>query len=656
MPEHDIADREPLSGWETVVLRHRRGIVFLAHQVIFALALLGAFLIRSDALVSERGYSWIRGLESFATVLPFFLILKSVIFWRMKLFRGGWQYSSIRDVMRILLACWLFVLIAFALIYGLYRLPTVFGRTPPAWLSMFFSRMPRGVLVLDFLATVFLVCTARLAIRIYREQLRPISEEGVERVLIVGAGNAAEMLIREILRMRVERYRVVGMVDDDPHKQKLMIHDIPVLGTTEDIRRLCEDLNVGEILIAAPSATQKEMRRIVEVCQGTKLKFQALPSVSDLIDRRVTVSQIRPVDINDLLGRDAVQLDAEAVARFLHGRTVLITGAGGSIGSEMCRQVCEFAPKRLILVEQAETPLFDIQNELLKKYPEVPLLPRICDIYDRDRVMATWDETRPDVVVHAAAHKHVPLMEWNPCEAIKNNILGSKNVADASCRFDVAEFVTISTDKAVNPSSVMGCSKRIAEIYTQSLNGRDGCVTQFKAVRFGNVLGSAGSVVPTFRRQIAAGGPVTVTHPEMTRYFMTIPEAAQLVLEAAATGAGGQIFLLDMGEPVKISDLARQMIVLSGFRPGEDIDIVYTGIRPGEKLFEELKIDGEDIEPTVHPKVMVWKHQPVPWADVTVAMEELATLINSPDRQHIVDAMRRAVPEYEPLNPPKNGE
>ena len=627
----------------------------MTHQVLFTLALLGAFLIRSDALAGERGYSWMKGLQSFLIVLPFFLILKTVIFWRMKLFRGGWQYSSIRDVMRILLACWLFVFIAFVLVYGLYRIPTAVGLRPPWWLVLFFGSMPRGVLVLDFLATVFLICTARLAIRIYREQLRPTAAEGVQRVMIVGAGNAAEVLIREILRMRVERYRVVGMVDDDPHKQKLMMHDIPVLGTTEDIRRLCDELNVGEILIAAPSATQKQMRRIVELCQGTKLKFQALPSVSDLIDRRVTVSQIRPVDINDLLGRDAVELDVEAVARFLHGRCVLITGAGGSIGSEMCRQVCEFGPRQLIFVEQAETPLFDIQNELLKKHPEVPQLPRICDIYDRDRVMTIWEETRPDVVIHAAAHKHVPLMEWNPCEAIKNNILGSKNVADASCRFGVAEFVTISTDKAVNPSSVMGCSKRVAEIYTQSLNGRDGCVTQFKAVRFGNVLGSAGSVVPTFRRQIAAGGPVTVTHPEMTRYFMTIPEAAQLVLEAAATGAGGQIFLLDMGEPVKIADLARQMIVLSGFRPGADIDITYTGIRPGEKLFEELKIDGEDIAPTVHPKVMVWKHQPVPWDAVTVAMDELASLANCTARDPIIDALRRAVPEYEPQNPPKNG-
>ena len=279
----------------------------------------------------------------------------------------------------------------------------------------------------------------------------------------------------------------------------------------------------------------------------------------------------------------------------------------------------------------------------------------ICDIYDRERVFQIWDQYKPEVVIHAAAHKHVPLMERNPCEAIKNNILGTRNVADASSEYATAEFVTISTDKAVNPSSVMGVSKRVTEMYTQALNGRAQCVTQFKAVRFGNVLGSAGSVIPTFKKQIAAGGPVTVTHEDMTRYFMTIPEASQLVLQAAATGAGGQVFLLDMGESVKIVDLARQMITLSGFRPGEDIDIEFTGIRPGEKLFEELRTAGEDIEPTVHPKVLIWKSHPIEWEVISKAMEELAELGHCADRDKIVDAFKRIVPEYTPLNPPENG-
>ncbi|HHH75402.1 MAG TPA: polysaccharide biosynthesis protein, partial [Phycisphaerae bacterium] len=403
---------------------------------------------------------------------------------------------------------------------------------------------------------------------------------------------------------------------------------------------------------AVPSATQEQRRRIIELCSGTKLSFQSLPSVTDLIDGKVTVSQIRPVDINDLLGREAVQLDTHAIERFIEGRNILITGAGGSIGSEMCRQVCKYQPSKLILVEQAETPLFDIENELRTLGSDILIIPCICDIYDRERVKAMWDMHRPDVVIHAAAHKHVPLMEWNPCEAVKNNVLGTKNVADMSCQFDVAEFVMISTDKAVNPSSVMGTSKRIAEIYTQALNGRDGCPTQFKAVRFGNVLGSNGSVVPTFRKQIARGGPVTVTHPEMTRYFMTIPEASQLVLQAAATGEGGQIFLLDMGESVKIVDLARNMITLSGFRPDSDIKIVFSGVRPGEKLFEELRTKGEDMEPTVHPKIMIWKHRPTNWDKVTDEIARLEKLVNWPNRQEIVDTFKEIVPEYTPLNPP----
>jgi FlaA1/EpsC-like NDP-sugar epimerase len=318
----------------------------------------------------------------------------------------------------------------------------------------------------------------------------------------------------------------------------------------------------------------------------------------------------------------------------------------------MCRQVCDFQPAELILVEQAETPLFDIEGELRASHPGTPMVACICDIYDRQRVMSVWDTYRPDVVIHAAAHKHVPLMEHNPCEAIKNNILGTKNAADASCLFGVAEFVMISTDKAVNPSSVMGASKRVAEMYTQALNGRPDCRTQFKAVRFGNVLGSSGSVIPTFRKQIAAGGPVTVTHPEMRRYFMTIPEASQLVLQAAATGTGGQIYLLDMGEPVKIVDLARQMITLTGFRPEEDIDIAFTGMRPGEKLFEELRTTGEDIAPTVHSKVLIWQHRPTEWEKIEQAVENLRAMDNCPDREKIIRLLQDIVPEYRPLNPP----
>jgi len=620
--------------------QHRLLFNLVVHNLLFAVGLMLAYLVWYEAARAAGARSqWF--VSRYLVQLPFFLVVKSLIFGRLKLFRGWWQYAGIRDVTNILLGSWLFLMVAYFVVLLFVWLPQKFERRP--WFTY-----SDGVLVLDFMATVFLVSTARLGARLYQEELRPISDEGVRRVLVVGAGNAAETLLREIHKMRVERYRVVGLVDDDPNKRGIFIHGIPVLGTTDDIKQICQERNIDEILIAVPSASQKQLRRIIGLCEGTKLHFQTLPSMDDLIDGRVTVSQIRKVDIRDLLGREAVELNTEAVARLLARRRVLITGAGGSIGTEMCRQVCRFGPARLILVEQAENNLFEITNELRRTFPDIEVASIICDIYDRDRVMTVFEAQRPDVVIHAAAHKHVPLMETNPCEAIKNNIFGTKNVADAACRYGAAEFVQISTDKAVNPSSIMGCTKRVAEIYTQALNAREGCRTQFKSVRFGNVLGSAGSVVPIFERQIRSGGPVTVTHPEMTRYFMTIPEASQLVLQAAATGAGGQIFLLDMGEPVKILDLARDMITLSGLRVGEDIDIVFTGIRPGEKLFEELRTEGEDIAPTTHPKVKIWKHRPTDWGLIQQSLKELSELTNCDDRERIVNALQRIVPEFRP--------
>ena len=642
------------------VRRHRLPVNIAVHSFLFALSLLLAYLVRFDVGHGTSGEEQDWFLSRYLPWLPVFVGLKLFIFGKMRLFRSGWQYASIRDVANILLASWLFVLIMFAMVYLFRYAPRILTNWTGRRVSIpgvsqvirYFAGYSQGVLVLDFLGTVFLVCTARLSFRLYREELRPISSEGLRSVLVIGAGNAAEAIIREIRRMRVERYRVVGLVDDDPAKRKILIHGAPVLGQTSDIRRICEEMNVEEIIIAMPSATQKELRRVIDMCSGTKLKFQSLPGIGDLIDGRITVSQIRPVDIDDLLGRERVKLDTEALARFLRSKRVLITGAGGSIGSEMCRQVAKYAPAQLILVEQAETPLFDIENELRTTHRGIPLVPLICDIYDRQRVMTIWERHRPEIVIHAAAHKHVPLMERNPCEAVKNNILGSRNVADASCEAGTDEFVTISTDKAVNPSSIMGASKRVAEIYTQALNERGDCRTKFKAVRFGNVLGSSGSVVPTFRKQIARGGPITVTHPEMQRYFMTIPEASQLVLQAAATGEGGQIYLLDMGESVKIVELARNMITLSGFRVGEDIDIVFTGIRPGEKLFEELRTEGEDIEPTVHPKIHVWKNRPADWEKILATMARIKSLQNSTSRTDIVAAMQKLVPEYMPLNPP----
>jgi len=506
------------------------------------------------------------------------------------------------------------------------------------------QRAIEGVIMLDLFLTIMVLAGVRMLIRMYHEEFFARPGEGLKRLLIVGAGNAGEALVRELLRDRVNPFHVVGFVDDDPAKQGASIHGVTVLGRVEDLPRLCERHHVDEIAIAMPSASRQRLRQVVQVCQGTKLHFHTVPSITDIASGKLRVSQIRDVDINDLLGRDVVELDLAQIEAFLKGKVILVTGAGGSIGSEMCRQVCQFEPGRLILVEQAENPLFEIERELRSRFADVPLEVVVRDITDRERIEPVFERFRPDVVIHAAAHKHVPLMELNCGEAIKNNVFGTMVVADASDRYGVGTFVMISTDKAVNPTSIMGASKRIAEMYIQDLNRTS--KTHFVTVRFGNVLGSNGSVVPIFRKQIAAGGPVTVTHPEMKRYFMTIPEASQLVLQAAAMGQGGEIFVLDMGEPVKIVHLARELITLSGFRPDEDIEIVYTGMRPGEKLFEELSIAGEDMVPTRHPKIGIWKNIPMDREHLRAGIVELLRISPTQDRERIVAGIQRLVPEY----------
>jgi FlaA1/EpsC-like NDP-sugar epimerase len=388
------------------------------------------------------------------------------------------------------------------------------------------------------------------------------------------------------------------------------------------------------------------MRRIVEVCRTSGARIRTIPGMDHLIEGRVQISQIRNVAIEDLLGREPVQLDTQLIAEHLNGRVVMVTGAGGSIGAELCRQVARFGPARLVLVEQAENALFQIHRELQNTTRNVSLVPVIADICDSRRMERVFAEHKPTAVFHAAAHKHVPMMEWNPGEAIKNNAFGTKKLADLSDRYGVREFVMISTDKAVNPTSIMGVSKRVAEIYCQALSQRS--KTRFITVRFGNVLGSNGSVVPIFQEQIAHGGPVTVTHPEMKRYFMTIPEACQLVMQAGAMGTGGEIFVLDMGEPVKIVDLARDLITLSGLRPGEDIEIQFTGIRPGEKLFEELAADEERADKTRHPKIFVGRFRPYEWDAVEQGMVALHENSEGRDDALIRAAFARLVPEYRP--------
>jgi FlaA1/EpsC-like NDP-sugar epimerase len=422
-------------------------------------------------------------------------------------------------------------------------------------------------------------------------------------VLLVGAGRAGVQAAREILNRGDMDLDIRGFVDDDPMKQGNVIQGIKVIGTTADLPKLVNELKIHHVVITIAQASRSDIRRIVEICESIPIKAQIIPGLYQILSGTVEISRIRDVEIEDLLGREPVTLDSELLEEFLADKTVMVTGAGGSIGSELARQVAQFGAGRLLLVERAEFALFDIDREIRGSHPELEVVPLVADVCDSGLMRGLMERHRPAVVIHSAAHKHVPMMESNPTEAVKNNIVATRQLGELAGEAEVEAFIQISTDKAVRPTSVMGASKRVAELAVQDLNHK--YPTRFVSVRFGNVLGSAGSVIPLFREQILEGGPVTVTHPDMVRYFMTIPEAAQLVLQAGAMGEGGEIFVLDMGEPVRILDMAKDMIGLFGLKPFEDIDIVFSGIRPGEKLFEELGTDGENMAKTRHPKIFV---------------------------------------------------
>ncbi len=616
-----------------LLLRFRRSMIVLAHVVAFACSLILSFLVVQNMQFRKE---W---LELYPAILMFFLLVKLPVFGFFKQYRGWWRYVGISDLLGIFGASLVSTFIIVVLWF-------VFGNMPSVrvYLPAGLERPAEGVCIADLFATVFMLGGLRIIIRLYYEEFRTAEAGRLKRFLIVGAGNAGEALLREILRMPVTQYDVVGLIDDDSVKQGTHIHGIPILGTVEQLPGICEERKIEEIAIAMPSASPKQLRRVIQVCEGTKIRFRTVPSITDIASGKLRVSQIRDVDINDLLGREAVKLDTDLIENFARGKIILVTGAGGSIGSEMCRQLCKFNPKLLLLVEQAENPLFYIERELCKQFVDVTVKAIICDITDRTRVDEIFGEYKPQVVIHAAAHKHVPLMELNAGEAIKNNISGTQVVADIADQYGAANFVMISTDKAVNPTSIMGSSKRIAEMYIQDLSRTS--KTHFVTVRFGNVLGSEGSVVPIFKKQIAEGGPVTVTHPEMKRYFMTVPEASQLVLQAATMGKGGEIFVLDMGEPVKIVDLARELITLSGFRPGEDIEVTFTSPRSGEKLFEELSIEGEDMQRTRHSKISIWKNIPMERETLRAGINELVTIAKNQTYSEITQKIKELVPEY----------
>jgi FlaA1/EpsC-like NDP-sugar epimerase len=615
------------------LLRYRKVLIIASHVVVFAVSLMLSFLLASNMRFS---HVWLA--EKYPLLLVLFLAVKLPVFGFFRQYQGWWRYVGISDLMGILRASLLSTLIIVVLWFSILNTVTLRRNLQSL------TEVNQGVFMADMFGTILLLAGLRMLVRLYHEEFHTVESGRLKRLLIVGAGNTGESLLREIHRMSIAEYEVIGFVDDDYGKQGMSIHGIPVLGTVAELPEICGSRNIEEIAIAMPSATHHELRRVIQICEGTKTRFRTVPSMTDIASGRYRVSQIRDVDISDLLGRDVVQLDLDLIEAFARNKTILVTGAGGSIGSEMCRQMCHFEPKLLLLVEQAENPLFFIERELHKSFPDILLKSLICNITDQGRVEEIFEKYRPEVVIHAAAHKHVPLMELNPGEAVKNNVTGTKTVADAAEKFGATNFVMISTDKAVNPTSLMGSSKRVAELYIQDLN-RTG-KTDFVTVRFGNVLDSNGSVVPIFKSQIAQGGPVTVTHPEMKRYFMTIPEAGQLVLQAATMGKGGEIFVLDMGEPVKIVDLAKELITLSGFKPGEDIDIVFTGLRPGEKLFEELSLKGEDMLPTRHSKIGIWKNVPMNREKLRGGIDELVSKARTQDYNAIVKTIEELVPEY----------
>jgi FlaA1/EpsC-like NDP-sugar epimerase len=511
--------------------------------------------------------------------------------------------------------------------------------------------IPRGVALVDFNLSLVLFVGFRVSIRALRERFwgKVAASSGVvERIAIVGAGQAGAQLASELLSRRGHGLEPVCFLDDDVAKHDLQIHGVPVIGAPERMPELAEKYGVTEVILALPVASVRRIREVSALASASHLRVLVVPSMSELAGGRVRASDLRPISVEDILGRPPAKLDDAAIDGLVKGRTVLVTGAGGSIGAELCRQVAARSPTRLILLDQCEVLLYQAEQELIAAGAGALITPIVGDVTDADRMRDVFGRYKPDLVLHAAAHKHVPMMESQPAEALKNNVLGTEVVARLAAEHGAAKFVLISSDKAVNPTNVMGASKRLAERVVRAMQAQSGGQTSFLAVRFGNVLGSSGSVIPIFRRQIAAGGPVTVTHPEVKRYFMTIPEAVGLVLQSATLGSGGDILVLEMGQPLKIIDVARQLIELSGLRPDVDIEIRITGLRPGEKLVEELQCEGEQYRPTGHPRVFRFVADLVPQDSPEALVARVRALLPL-ERLACKQGMRDLIPEYVPF-------
>jgi len=613
-------------------------LVLLLDFFLIVAAYFLAYLLRFEGQIPIK--EW----KSLTDTLPYIVPFKLSVFMFFGLYKGMWRYTSLVDLFNILKGTIISSGIVMIAILFIYR----------------FEGFPRSVFVLDWILTSFFIAGVRVAIRLLLSERErglkflfqnPFSKRRTirpqKRLLIIGAGDAGEKMLREIRDNPRLNYEVVGFLDDDPKKRGVRIHGVTVLGSVSRIHDMAYRDEMDEILIAVPSASAKQMRRIIEACEATGLKSRTTPGIGELIDGKISFKTVREVSFEDLLGRDPVNLDMKSIGNYLADKVVLVSGAGGSIGTELCRQIALFQPKNLILLDKTENSLFHIEMEFRQRFPNIFVTSVLGDVKYRSYLNKHFAYYRPQVVFHAAAYKHVPIVELNPWEAVFNNILGTKNIVEMSHKFGIERFIMISTDKAVRPSSVMGATKRVAEMITSCYASNP---SRFVSVRFGNVIGSEGSVVHLFKKQIERFGPVTVTHPEITRYFMTVPESCKLILQAGALGEGGEIFILDMGTPIKILDMARDLIRRSGFKPDVDIEIKFIGLRPGEKLHEELITEGEGIVRTPYDKIFVLKGDTFDLNWLYGKIEELVKLANEQDAEGIKSKLKEILPEYQPFD------
>lgn len=615
-------------------------IILTVDAIILIFSFFLAHLIRFDFSIPPEMFN------KMVSILPYVCLLKLFFFFFFDLYRGMWRYTSLNDLMNVVKATTASMFCIIVAILYMNR----------------FENVSRSVFIIDWCLTVFFVLALRLAARLYFERfsakidgkivfevLRRIfwrSNKKGTNVIIIGAGNCGEKIVREIHDNWAIQYNVLAFLDDDERKIGRKIHGIPVLSKIDQIEHAINSTGASEVIIAMPSATAGRIRYIVGHCKNYGIKYRIVPNMGELINGKVTVNSIRDVEYRDLLGREQVVLDKDKIGAYISNKIVIVTGAGGSIGSELCKQICRYAPLKIILLERAESALYQIDLELKKDFQHIEIIPVLADIQDKTELAKIFEVFSPQIVFHAAAYKHVPMLESHPWKAVENNIAGTENIVEVADRFECEKFVFVSTDKAVNPSSVMGTSKRVAELIVQNKNACSSSKTSFITVRFGNVIGSVGSVIPLFKKQIKEGGPVTVTHPDMIRYFMLIPEACQLILQSGAMGKGGEIFILEMGQPVRIDEMARDLIKFSGFEPDVEIKIEYTGLRPGEKLFEELMTAGENVIPTSHGKILVLNGRSCNMDMVNREIKQLRKVAESRDKELIIKYLKKLVPEY----------